>query len=230
MDREAWRAAIYAVAKSQTRLSDWTELLTVEHRAENIPSHGRKGHTWPCAISVSLELSLQPQTTRPRWIPLGQGFPPPAQWKTSHPHLGARWPHLARVHQECTKRDPECTKLKLLPRAHSSRTKVSTRVCPATKLALHGIININLASIKWLGRQYPLVFSQSWELHCTKIISKPLFLCSSNCSRKCQKAESPPRINTKKIGNFPLEKLIWKKDFMTINFNIMSAMDKVEVL
>ena len=26
MDREAWRAAIHAVAKSRTRLSDWTEL------------------------------------------------------------------------------------------------------------------------------------------------------------------------------------------------------------
>ena len=26
VDREAWRAAIHAVAKSQTRLSDWTEL------------------------------------------------------------------------------------------------------------------------------------------------------------------------------------------------------------
>ena len=26
MDREAWRSAIRGVAKSQTRLSDWTEL------------------------------------------------------------------------------------------------------------------------------------------------------------------------------------------------------------
>ena len=26
MDREAWRAAIHWVAKSQTQLSDWTEL------------------------------------------------------------------------------------------------------------------------------------------------------------------------------------------------------------
>ena len=26
MDREAWRAAINGVAKSRTRLSDWTEL------------------------------------------------------------------------------------------------------------------------------------------------------------------------------------------------------------
>ena len=29
-DREAWRAAIYGVAKSRTRLSDWTELNTVK--------------------------------------------------------------------------------------------------------------------------------------------------------------------------------------------------------
>ena len=26
MDREAWRAAVYGVAKSLTQLSDWTEL------------------------------------------------------------------------------------------------------------------------------------------------------------------------------------------------------------
>ena len=26
MDREAWRAAVYGVAKSQTQLSDWTNL------------------------------------------------------------------------------------------------------------------------------------------------------------------------------------------------------------
>ena len=30
MDREAWRAAIHGVAKSRTRLSDWTELNSTE--------------------------------------------------------------------------------------------------------------------------------------------------------------------------------------------------------
>ena len=30
MDREAWRAAIQGVAKSRTRLSDWTELMYKE--------------------------------------------------------------------------------------------------------------------------------------------------------------------------------------------------------
>ena len=36
MDREAWRAAIHGVAKSQTRLSDWTELRE-NHRKRWLP-------------------------------------------------------------------------------------------------------------------------------------------------------------------------------------------------
>ena len=33
MDREAWRAAIHGVAKSQTPLSDWTELNSSHTKA-----------------------------------------------------------------------------------------------------------------------------------------------------------------------------------------------------
>ena len=32
MDRKAWRAVIHGVTKSQTRLSDWTELNWIENK------------------------------------------------------------------------------------------------------------------------------------------------------------------------------------------------------
>ena len=35
MDREAWRAAVHGVTKSQTRLSDWTELSMIISRSMN---------------------------------------------------------------------------------------------------------------------------------------------------------------------------------------------------
>ena len=43
MDREAWRAAIHGVAKSRTRLSDWTELNWTE--GSSISSFWRNLHT-----------------------------------------------------------------------------------------------------------------------------------------------------------------------------------------
>ena len=36
MDREAWRAAIHGVAKSQTRLSDWTELKVPRMKEDSV--------------------------------------------------------------------------------------------------------------------------------------------------------------------------------------------------
>ena len=39
MDREAWRAAIHGVAKSQTRLSDWTEPNWTELPLPLLPNH-----------------------------------------------------------------------------------------------------------------------------------------------------------------------------------------------
>ena len=50
MDREAWRAVVHGVAKSQTRLSDWTELKLksfctmkeIIRKVNNDPQNGRK--------------------------------------------------------------------------------------------------------------------------------------------------------------------------------------------
>ena len=42
MDREAWRAAVHGVAKSQTWLSDWTELNLTEWLNNNINREGTR--------------------------------------------------------------------------------------------------------------------------------------------------------------------------------------------
>ena len=39
MDREAWRAAIHGVAKSWTRLSDWTELILCYHLSYSLETY-----------------------------------------------------------------------------------------------------------------------------------------------------------------------------------------------
>ena len=47
MDREAWRAAIHGVAKSRTRLSNWTELKWTEYNL--------KGFLWFSILELFLK-------------------------------------------------------------------------------------------------------------------------------------------------------------------------------
>ena len=68
MDREAWRAAIHGVAKSRTRLSDWTELILLPSPREAclwltklwhintslLWSMERRKLTWGVTVSVGL--------------------------------------------------------------------------------------------------------------------------------------------------------------------------------
>ena len=46
MDREAWHAAVHAVAKSQTRLSNWTELNSVADPRDSRISETHSGPTF----------------------------------------------------------------------------------------------------------------------------------------------------------------------------------------
>ena len=46
MDREAWRAAIHGVAKSRTRLSDWTELNWTERSGSKVKDTKLKRVKW----------------------------------------------------------------------------------------------------------------------------------------------------------------------------------------
>ena len=54
MDREAWRAAIHGVAKSQTRLSDWTELNWIYARETQIIWLGFHKNQDDISISLSV--------------------------------------------------------------------------------------------------------------------------------------------------------------------------------
>ena len=57
MDREAWRAAIHGVAKSRTRLNNWTEKHTDERPGEKIHI-ARSGKVLRAGASVSMEYTI----------------------------------------------------------------------------------------------------------------------------------------------------------------------------
>ena len=48
MDREAWHAPVHGVAKSRTRLSDWTDWLTWQPLEERVKPAGIPSRFWPC--------------------------------------------------------------------------------------------------------------------------------------------------------------------------------------
>ena len=59
MDREAWRAAIHGVAKSQTWLSDWTELNWRPHQSLMWPQSPAK--SCPCILMAVMHQLSSPR-------------------------------------------------------------------------------------------------------------------------------------------------------------------------
>ena len=58
MDREAWRAVIHGVAKSRTRVSDWTELYWTISPYHSLELCFRLGISFPFSLPVTSLLSL----------------------------------------------------------------------------------------------------------------------------------------------------------------------------
>ena len=77
MDREAWCVAIHGVAKSRTRLSDWTELnwvvVLVAQLCPTLASPWTAAHQAPQSVAFS----------RPEYR---SGLPFPSPWQIVGPH------------------------------------------------------------------------------------------------------------------------------------------------
>ena len=56
MDREAWRAVIHGVAKSRTRLSDWTELNWIIHLRYQLTSATERPQQNPATAAAATKL------------------------------------------------------------------------------------------------------------------------------------------------------------------------------
>ena len=70
MDREAWRAVVHGVAKSQRRLSDWTELFTIQwilSQMQGFCEAVKEEHTSTTCLEFSFLLFLFLWSPLPPW-------------------------------------------------------------------------------------------------------------------------------------------------------------------
>ena len=101
MDREAWRAAIHGVAKSQTRLSDWSDLIwwTANGRDNVVSTQG-----WYLEDERGLQTTASKKTgTSVIWSQINSEFCQQPEW-TWKRTLSLRCNHLSSQHLHSTLR------------------------------------------------------------------------------------------------------------------------------
>ena len=69
MDREAWRAVVHGVAKSQTRLSDWTELMWREQLTHGYQYPARYNQYFPYYRHIYKRPNNKPNVVAQAWNP-----------------------------------------------------------------------------------------------------------------------------------------------------------------
>ena len=83
MDREAWRAAIHGVAKSWTRLSNWSDLIWCDKYCESV-SHSVVSYSLQphrrCPLGFSVHGILQGRILQWVAIPFSRGSSRPRNW------------------------------------------------------------------------------------------------------------------------------------------------------
>ena len=78
MDREAWRAAVHGVTKSQTRLSDWTELKRKKYPTRL--AHGNLLYSGELNMEDIQNDTCTPVTSQSAWR-LNMAFIPSRDWQ-----------------------------------------------------------------------------------------------------------------------------------------------------
>ena len=171
MDREAWRAVIHGVAKSRTRLSDWTELNWTE----------LKKHQHELLSKGKASLGTPPQMTHPNLrqkVILVQPWP---FWKmiwSSNMNVQSSWSYingLTDLHFRWGHWSPET--FKVIKRVAGSqgpgqvwlRSKfilLSTR--PSGHVSKHQVLRharVHTNAHGWLNSHFKRFFKKPWSHH-----------------------------------------------------------------